>query len=60
MAKVWIYEYGRDEMKTFKSEEEAQAWLAIHDPEGVAFAYEQGELIPAGTADEHGVPKAEE
>jgi hypothetical protein len=60
MTKVWIYEYGRNEMKVFKSEEEANAWFKMHDPEGVAFAYEQGPLHPAGTADEHGVPVAEE
>ena len=60
MTKVWIYEKDRDEMKVFKSEDEANAWFAIHDPEGVAFAYEAGEIRPAGSADEHGVPVAEE
>jgi hypothetical protein len=59
MTKIWIYESG-DTVKKFKSEDEANAWFAIHDPEGVAFAYEEGELMPAGTADENGVPVAEE
>jgi hypothetical protein len=59
MTKVWIYESG-DMVKKFKSEDDANEWFKIHDPEGVAFAYELGPLLPAGTADEHGVPIAEE
>ena len=58
--KVWIYNIDTLEMKTFKSEEEAQAWLDEHDPEGVAFVYELSELRPTGSADEFGVPMAEE
>jgi hypothetical protein len=50
MTKVWIYEYGRDEMKVFKSETEPQAWFKIHDPEGVAFAYEQGPALRTNMA----------
>jgi hypothetical protein len=42
---VWIYintakEVGdEDHLKVFASEEAANAWLAEHDPEGVAFEY---------------------
>lgn len=42
---VWIYESG-DTFKTFDSEEEAQAWFDVHDPEGVAFRHEVSELRP--------------
>jgi viroplasmin and RNaseH domain-containing protein len=56
---VWIYQAG-DTFKTFDSEEEAQAWFDVHDPEGVAFRHEVSELRPAGSADLHGVPKATE
>jgi hypothetical protein len=58
MTKVWIYESG-DTIKKFASEDEANARFKIHDPEGVAWAYELGPVIPAGKADEHGVPVAE-
>ncbi|QPF81701.1 hypothetical protein IC762_17920 [Bradyrhizobium genosp. L] len=27
-----------ERFKRFETEDEAQAWLAVHDPEGVAFA----------------------
>jgi hypothetical protein len=42
---VWIYintakEVGdEDHLKIFASEDAANAWLAEHDPEGVAFEY---------------------
>jgi hypothetical protein len=57
--KKWIYE-SSDVFKTFDSADEANAWLAIHDPEGVAIEYELSELRPAGSADCYGVPMAEE
>lgn len=57
--KVWVYESG-DIFKTFDSADEANAWFEIHDPEGVAFEEERGELQPAGSADRNGVPKAPE
>lgn len=51
--KVWIYESGETFIK-FGSEEEARA-------AGVeAVACELGPVIPAGSANEHGVPVAEE
>jgi viroplasmin and RNaseH domain-containing protein len=56
---VWLYETG-DTVKSFDTEEEAQAWFDIHDPEGVAFKHELSELRPVGSADLHGVPRAEE
>jgi hypothetical protein len=43
---VWIYvdvskEVGDvDHLKVFASKEAAEAWLAVNDPEGVAFEYE--------------------
>lgn len=36
---VWIYDQGED-LKVFATEEVAQAWLDVHDPEGVAFEYD--------------------
>lgn len=40
MPKQWIYEEGRPIERRFNSEEEARAWFAENDPEGVAFAVE--------------------
>lgn len=59
MTTVWIYESG-DTLKTFASEDEANAWLKIHDPEGVAFKAELGPVNQPGTADQARVPMAEE
>ncbi|RZN21949.1 hypothetical protein [Bradyrhizobium sp. Leo121] len=56
---VWIYDNG-EIFKRFDSEDEAQAWFAIHDPEGVAFKHELSDLRPAGSADQYGVPRADE
>jgi hypothetical protein len=56
---VWIYEQG-DVLKTFDTDDEARAWFKEHDPEGVAFKHDLEHLIPAGSADRYGVPKAEE
>jgi hypothetical protein len=57
--KKWIYE-SSDVFKTFDSADEANAWLAIHDPEGVAVEHELSELRPAGSADRYEGPKASE
>jgi hypothetical protein len=54
---VWIYEEG-DVLKVFDTADEARAWFEKNNPEGVAFEHELGALIPAGTADQHGVPFA--
>ena len=43
---VWIYvntakQVGdRNHLKVFDSQDAAEAWLAVHDPEGVAFEYD--------------------
>jgi hypothetical protein len=55
----WIYENG-DRQKTFRSEAEGEAWLKRNDPEGVLWKERCGPLMPAGTADQHGVPLATE
>jgi hypothetical protein len=39
MKNILIYEKGRDTERQFDSEEEAQAWFNLNDPEGVAFEY---------------------
>jgi hypothetical protein len=54
---MWLYE-GGDRLETFHSEEEAEAWLKQNDPEGVVFKCRRGPLLPAGTADQFGVPIA--
>jgi hypothetical protein len=56
---VWIYEEG-DVLKVFDTEDEARAWFKENDPEGVAFKHELELFIPAGTADQYGVPRAAE
>jgi hypothetical protein len=56
---VWIYGNG-DREKTFRSEHEAETWLTQNDPEGVVFKCRRGPLIPAGSADQYGVPIATE
>lgn len=55
----WYYENG-EHFETFKSEEEGHLWLEKNDPEGVLWEARRGPLIPAGTADQNGVPRAEE
>ncbi|MCA1452092.1 hypothetical protein I6F35_02535 [Bradyrhizobium sp. BRP22] len=57
--KVWIYE-GRDTFKMFVSEDEAQSWLKENDPEGIVIEQQISERRPAGSADQYGVPKADE
>jgi hypothetical protein len=54
---VWIYEEG-DVLKIFDTADEARAWFEVNDPEGVAFEYERGPTLPAGSADQHDVPTA--
>jgi hypothetical protein len=56
---VWIYEEG-DVLKIFDTDDEAREWFKANDPEGVAFKHKLGPLLPAGSADENGVPKATE
>jgi hypothetical protein len=56
---MWLYERG-EQLETFHSEGEAEAWLEKNDPEGVVFKCRRGPLIPAGTADQFGVPLATE
>jgi hypothetical protein len=56
---VWIYEQG-DVLEIFDTDDEARAWFKKNDPEGVAFKHELELFIPAGSADQHGVPKATE
>lgn len=46
--KVWIYEEGKPAERRFASEEEANAWFAENDPEGVAFAVEVANHLPPG------------
>ncbi|MEA2884722.1 MAG: hypothetical protein QOH32_3978 [Bradyrhizobium sp.] len=53
----WVYENG-DRQRTFRSEAEGEAWLKQNDPEGVLWKERLGPLIPAGTADQNGVPVA--
>jgi hypothetical protein len=53
----WFYENG-DQLETFRSEEEGEAWLEKNDPEGVLWKGRLGQWIPAGTADQHDVPIA--
>ncbi|MEA2887521.1 MAG: hypothetical protein QOD11_1881 [Bradyrhizobium sp.] len=53
----WYYENG-DQLEVFRSEAEGEAWLKENDPEGVLWKGRVGERIPAGTADQHGVPVA--
>jgi hypothetical protein len=55
----WVYENG-DRLETFRSEAEGEAWLKQHDPEGVLWKERLGPLLPAGTANQHGVPMAVE
>jgi hypothetical protein len=57
--KKWLYESG-EVCKTFDTEEQAQEWFKKNDPEGVAFLVDVSELRPAGSADQYGVPLAEE
>lgn len=59
MRTVWIYERG-EEMKVFATKEAAQAWFEEHDPEGVAFEHRVEGWLAAGSADQHGVPRATE
>ncbi|MCA1457694.1 hypothetical protein I6F35_31660 [Bradyrhizobium sp. BRP22] len=59
MKTVRIYDNG-EIFKSFDSEEEAQAWFEIHDPEGVPFKHELSDLRLAGSADQYGVPMADE
>ena len=53
---VWIYvdtakQVGdRDHLKAFDSQDAAQAWLAVNDPEGVAFEYEVNSVMTAREA----------
>lgn len=53
---VWIYvdtskQVGdRNHLKVFDSQAAAQAWLDVHDPEGVAFKYEVNSMMPAREA----------
>lgn len=54
---VWIYESG-ERLETFRSESEAETWLKQNDPSGVVFKCKRGPWIPAGTADQNGVPRA--
>lgn len=43
---IWVYEEGKPEERRFNSEQEAQAWFAENDPEGVAFAMEVDNVNP--------------
>jgi hypothetical protein len=56
---IWFYESG-DRFERFKTEAEAETWLKQNDPEGVVFKCKRGPLLPAGTADQNGVPRAAE
>ena len=53
---VWIHvntakQVGdRDHLKVFDSQDAAQAWLAVNDPEGLAFEYEVNSMMPAREA----------
>lgn len=75
MTMLWIYvdtnhNVGHpDHLKVFATPEDADEWFQKNDPEGVAFGYELiGDFVPeesgpersAGSADQHGVPKAKE
>jgi hypothetical protein len=59
MRTVWIYERG-EELMVFATEDDAREWFKENDPEGVAFEHKVEQVIPAGSADQHGVPRAEE
>lgn len=59
MKTVWIYERG-ETLKVFTSDDDARAWFKENDSEGVAFEHEVIQVIPAGSADKYGVPKATE
>lgn len=39
MKTVWIYERG-ETLKVFATDDDARAWFAKHDTEGVAFEHE--------------------
>ncbi|WP_426531801.1 hypothetical protein [Bradyrhizobium sp. McL0615] len=53
---VWIYvntakQVGdRGQLKVFDSQDAAEAWLAVNDPEGVAFEYEVNSMMTAREA----------
>ena len=58
MSTVWIYE--KDDIQTvFETEPEARLWLALNDPTGVVTEQSVGLLRPVGSADQHGVPRAD-
>jgi hypothetical protein len=59
MRTVWIYERG-ETLKVFASADDANAWFKENDPEGVAFEHQVIQVIPAGSADKFGVPRATE
>jgi hypothetical protein len=56
---VWIYEEG-DVLKIFDTDDEARAWFKDNDPDGIRLKHELEQLIPAGSADQYGVPLATE
>lgn len=59
MSTVWIYEED-NVLRVFDSEPEARAWLRWNDPAGSVRKYYIGPPRPAWSADQAGVPRAEE
>jgi hypothetical protein len=43
---IWYYEHG-EQLETFKTNAEGEAWLQENDPEGVLWKEKRGPLIPA-------------
>ncbi|MEY2503270.1 MAG: hypothetical protein QOI07_3607 [Verrucomicrobiota bacterium] len=50
---VWYYENG-DEIRTFRSESEGEAWLEKNDPEGVLWETQAGDVPTVGAAKRKG------
>jgi hypothetical protein len=54
---VWLYKSG-ERFERFDTEAQGEAWLEKNDPSGVLWKSRRGPFIPAGTADQYGVPRA--
>jgi hypothetical protein len=50
---IWIYhDTTADRYIAFSSGDDADAWIVANDPEGVAFGYEDYEIVPMGRGPE--------
>jgi hypothetical protein len=56
---IWFYESG-EQFESFKTEAQGEAWLKENDPAGVLWKGKQGPRIPAGSADQYSVLRAQE